>query len=116
MACLFQHFGSFSLLGREGRDDTSVHESAERLHVVWIPLRVHSSVRPFLEVEHGGLNIWFFAFTYFSLAVEVPDGFGQGLGNIWAFFLEGIPDVMGGGDIGLTPLEGSGNAEQSYDV
>lgn len=62
MTSLFQNFGSFNLLRAEWWNNASVREPAQTLDVVWIPFRVHSWVRPFLEVEDWTDDVWFFAF------------------------------------------------------
>lgn len=51
VAHFFQYLSSLDLFRRQLRDDASVHETPQALHVVWIPLAVYSAVLALLEVE-----------------------------------------------------------------
>ena len=68
-------------------DDARIHEATETLDVVRVPFAVHTAVLAALEVEDGGLNVGLFADAYFAFAVEVPDGFREGFGDVGTFFL-----------------------------
>lgn len=117
-AGLFQHGGGVLLCFGEGRDDAGVAEAREGFHVVGVPFAVDAGglVRAGLFVEDGLAGVGFLADGDFALAVEVPDGLGEGLGDVGVLFLEGVPDVVGRDDVGLAALEGAVDAEQADDV
>jgi hypothetical protein len=116
MASLLQHLSGLGLLRREAWDFASLYESAERLHVVGIPLGVYAAVGAFLEIEDRGLDIRFLALADLALAVEVPDGLGEGLSDVRTFLLQSVPDVVGGDDIGLPSLESASDTKKTYDI
>lgn len=98
------------------RNNTSVHEPIQRFDIVRIPFGIHSSIGTALEVEDGGFDVGFFAFGYFSFAVEIPDGLGEGFGDIGTFFLKGVPDVVGRDDIGFAAFKGTGDTEKANNI
>jgi hypothetical protein len=116
MARLLQYLRRLSLLLTQLRNDTSIHESIKRLHVVRIPFRIQSRIRPGLEVEDGCFDVWFFADGDLAFAVEVPDWFCQSFCDVWAFTLEGVPDVVRGDDVRFAAFESAGDAEEADDV
>jgi len=103
---------------RERGDDAGVAEAGEGLYVVWVPFAVDAGglVGPGFFVEDGLAGVGLLADGDFALAVEVPDGLGEGLGDVGVFLLEGVPDVVGGDDVGLAAFEGTVDAEQADDV
>jgi len=117
-AGFFQHGGGVLLCLGEGRDDAGVAEARERFHVVGVPFAVDAGglVGPGFFVEDGLAGVGFLADGDFAFAVEVPDGLGEGLGNVGVLFLEGVPDVVGGDDVGLAAFEGTVDAQQADDV
>lgn len=52
-----------------------------------------------LEVDDAGADELFLALGCLALAVEVPDGFDEGLQDIGTFRGESVVDVVGGGDV-----------------
>jgi hypothetical protein len=111
-----EDFRGFHLFGTQLWDDTFLHESIEGFDVIGIPFRVHSRARTGFEVEDGGFDVGFLAGGFFAFAVKVPDGFGEGLGYVGTFALEGVPDVVRGDDVGFSAFEGAGDAEETDDV
>jgi hypothetical protein len=97
-------------------DNTGIHETVEGLDVVWIPLRIDSSIGTGLQIEHRRPDVRVFANAGFSFAVKVPDGLSQSFGNIRAFFLQCVPNMVGGDYVRLTPFKSSSDAEQSNDI
>lgn len=51
-----------------------------------------------------------------ALAVVVPDGLCEDLRDVGALDLQGVPDVLGGGEVGFAAFKGAGNAEEADDV
>lgn len=65
----------------------------------WGLLCVDTGVLAALEVNHAGADVTLLSFACLALAVEVPDWFSEGLEDVWAFFGEGVVDVVGGDDV-----------------
>jgi len=95
MARLFQHLRRLQLLWRQRRNDTGVHKPAETLNIVGIPFAVYAAILTSLEVEDGGLDVGLFADARLAFTVKIPDGLCERLGDVWAFLLQGVPDVVG---------------------
>ena len=111
-----QDFSSFHLFRRELRDYACVHESIERLDVIRIPFRVHTWSGPCFKVENRGFDIRFFTLANFAFAVKVPYWLCQCFSYVWTFFLENVPDVVRGDDVGFAAFESSGNTEETNDI
>lgn len=62
-------------------------------------LCVDTGVLAALEVDHAGADVLILSFACLTLAVEVPDWFGEGLEDVWAFCGEGVVDVVGGDEV-----------------
>jgi hypothetical protein len=86
--------GGVHTFWRKVGDNAGVHETIEGFDVVWIPLRINSTVWSRFEIKHRSPDVWFFAGAGFSFAVKVPDGLGQCFGDIGSFFLESVPNVV----------------------
>lgn len=88
-AGLLQHGGGVLLRVRQRRDDAGVAEAREGFHVVGVPFAVDARglVGAGLFVEDGLAGVGFLADGDFALAVKVPDGLGEGLGDVGVLFL-----------------------------
>lgn len=95
------------------RDFADIGEAGKGLDVVRIPLDVDLVVVP---VEDLGLDVGLLANGNLALAVEVPDGLGEGAGDIGTLALESVPDVVGGDNVGLAALLGAVDAEKADKV
>jgi len=98
------------------RNNSGIHETIKRFDIVGIPLRIDSSIGPFLDIEHRSPDIRFLSIASFSFPIKVPDRLGQCFSNIWAFLLEGVPNVVGGDYVRLATFAGPGDAEQSNNI
>ena len=78
------------------RNNAGVHETIKRFHIVRVPLRVDSSAGTCFEVEYRGPDVWVFANTHLSFAVKIPNWFCQNFCDIRTFFLQSVPDKVGG--------------------
>jgi hypothetical protein len=117
-ARVFKHLRGFDLCGRQRRDLANVAVAGEGLDVVGVPFAVDARglVGPCFLVEDGLAGVGFLAGGDLTLTVEVPDGLGEGLGDVGVLLLQHVPDVVHGDDVGLAALEGAGDAQQADDV
>jgi hypothetical protein len=84
--------------------------------VWWDLLCVDTGVLAAFEVYHAGADILFLSLACLALAVKVPDWFGEGLQDVWAFYGEGVVDVVGGDDVRFAAFESLGDAEEANDI
>ena len=89
--------------------------SAQRGDVVGIEFEPHA-VAVALGVQHAGHVPRILALADLALAVEVPVGRGEGFDDVRVLALQGVVDVVGGGDVGLAAGEGLGDAEEADEV
>lgn len=116
-ARILQHLQRLQLLRRQWRDLPDIREALERLDEVGIGLREDARVvGAGLEVEERLAHVLVFAEGGLAFAVVVPDGLCEGLGDVGALALQGVPDVLGGGEVGFAAFEGAGYAEEADDV
>jgi hypothetical protein len=117
-ARIFKHLSGFHLRGRKRRDLANVAVAGEGFDVVGVPFAVdaRSLVGPRFLVEDGLARVGFLAGGDFTLTIEVPDGLGEGFGDVRMVPLQGVPDVVHGDNVRLAALEGAGDAQQADDV
>jgi hypothetical protein len=104
------------LLSGERLDLANIREATEGLDKVGIPLCEDTRVLALLHVEDRRADVLFLADGGLALAVKVPDGLCEGLGDVGALALQCVPDFLGGAEIGFSAFEGTGNAEEADDV
>lgn len=109
---------AFTWAGDRAGDEAGVAEAGEGFHVVGVPFAVDSGggVGARFAVEDGLDRVGFLAGGDFAFAVEVPDGLREGFGDVGVFFLEGVPDVVRGDDVGLAAFQRAVDAQQADDV
>ena len=118
-ADVLQRLERVHLLRRQGRDDAGVREARQAAHVVRVPFAIEALFFAFLwclEVEDAGADVRVLALADLALAVEVPDGRGEQLGDGRVFVLQDVPDLVDAGDVGLAAFLGAGQAQQANDV
>lgn len=117
-ASLFQHGGGVLLGGREGWDLAGGAEAGEGFDVVRVPFAVDAGrlIGASLFVEDGLAGVGFLTGGDLALAVEVPDGLGEGFRDVWVLALQGVPDVVRRDDIRLAAFERAVDAEKADDV
>jgi hypothetical protein len=115
-ASILQDLEGIELLRRQRGDLAGVREALERLDEVGVCFCEDARVVARLEVEKGNADVLLLAEGGLALAVEVPDWLCEGLGDVGALALNGVPDVLGGCEVGFAALEGTGNAEEADDV
>jgi len=97
------------------RRDNSVRAgvvSPERGDVVGIDFVPHA-VAVALRVQYAGLVPRILAFADFAFAVKVPVRRCERFDDVGVLALQGVVDVVGGGDVGLAAGEGLGDAEEA---
>ena len=114
---LLQHLQSVQLRFAQRRDHSirSRVISRERGDVVGIDL-VPYPVAFALGVQDAGNVPGVLALADFAFAVEVPVWRGEGLEDVGVGALQGVVDVVGGGDVGFAAGEGLGDAEEADEV
>lgn len=96
VAGILQNLDCLLLGVRQGWNLAGIGEAGERLDEVWIIFEIQSwIVRPWLEVDDTGFDIWLLALADLAFAVEIPDRLGESLRNVGMFLDNGIPDVVG---------------------
>lgn len=116
-ARILQDLQRLQLLRRQRRDLPDIREPFKGLDEVRVRLGEHARVvGARLEVEERLAHVLVFAEGGLAFAVVVPDGLCEGLGDVGTLALEGVPDVLGGGEVGFAAFEGAGYAEEADDV
>jgi hypothetical protein len=115
-ASILQDLKGIELLRRQRGNFAGVREALERLDEVGVRFGEDAWVVARLEVEKGHTDVLLLAEGGLALAVKVPDWLCEGLGDVGAFALDGVPDVLGGGEVGFAAFEGTGYAEEADDV
>lgn len=116
VADLLENAHRLFLRRRQGWDEALARETFEAAHVVWIPLGVDSSIGLGLQVEDACADPLLLSFASLPLAIKVPDGLDQRLELLRMMLLEVIEDVMRRGNVALSSLQRSCDAEQAHDV
>jgi hypothetical protein len=109
-ARILQHLQRLQLLRRQRRDLPDIREALEGLDKIRVRLCEDA------RVEEGLAHVLVFAEGGLAFAVVVPDGLCEGLGYVGTLALKGVPDVLGGGEVGFAAFEGAGYAEEADDV
>lgn len=108
-ARILQDLQRLQLLRRQRRDLPDIREPFKGFHEVGVGLCEDARVvGAGFEVEEGLTHVLVFAERGLALAVVVPDGLCEGLGDVGTLALEGVPDVLGGGEVGFAAFEGAG--------
>lgn len=115
-ASVLQDLEGIELLRGQGGDLARVREALERLDEVGVCFGEDARVVARLEVEKGHTDVLLLAEGGLALAVEVPDWLCEGLGDVGALALDGVPDVLGGGEVGFAAFESAGYAKEADDV
>lgn len=79
------------MFSREGWDDARIAETCKGLDIVRVPFGVDTTIGLRLEVEDGCADPVLLANRLFTLAVKVPDGLGEQLGDIRVLLLQCVP-------------------------
>ena len=79
-------------------------------------LAVYSALSTRFKIEDASPDVRILALADLAFAVEIPNRLRQGFEHIRSFFFQNIVDVVHGCDIGLSPFEGFGDAEQPHKV
>lgn len=116
LARLLKNLHSPQLLLAERRNQALVREAGEGLDVVGIPLAVQSALAAVLNIHNRLTDPLLLALGDLALAVKVPDGLGQELGDVGVFLLKGVPYVVDRDDIRLAALLRAVHAEETDDV
>ncbi|CAH0055720.1 unnamed protein product [Clonostachys solani] len=116
LARILQDLHRVPLRVAQRRHEPPVREPGERAHVVRIPLAVHAPLPAVLDVEDGLAHPLVLALGRLALAVKVPHGLGEELGDVRVLALEGVPDVVDADDVALAPLGGAVDAEEANHI
>lgn len=116
LARLLQHGQGVDLRLAQGRDDALVAEPGQAADEVRVPLAVDAALAAGLEEEDGRLDPLLLALADLPLAVKVPHGLGQQLGDVRVLALQRVPDVVHADDVALPALLRAVAAQQADDV
>lgn len=115
-----------NLLLAQGWHQPLVGEARQAADVVRIPLAVYTggraqpvgplAVAEVFKVEDGLPRPLILAVGDLALAVKVPDGLGQELGDVWVLALERVPHAVHADKVALAALGGSLDAEEADDI